>query len=101
MAERASRPQATRTIATPFGPRAVPKGRPFYRPAFAENKIPMTWECRYCRVAALKVDGEMPRPKKGKPARTHWDMLMERRTVEDLEQVLAERLAALRSEPKK
>lgn len=35
--------------------------------------------------------------KKGKPARTHWDMLMERRTREELEEVLAERLAVLRS----
>ncbi len=38
-----------------------------------------------------------PEEKKGKPARTHWDMLMERRTREELEEVLAERLAVLRS----
>jgi hypothetical protein len=31
-----------------------------------------------------------------KPARTHWDMLLERRTVDDLEELLAERLALLR-----
>ena len=28
--------------------------------------------------------------------RTHWDMLLERRSVEDLEEVLAERLEVLR-----
>ncbi|MGI8870016.1 MAG: RNA polymerase-binding protein RbpA, partial [Mycobacteriales bacterium] len=28
--------------------------------------------------------------------RTHWDMLMERRTIADLEEVLAERLELLR-----
>ncbi|MEU0293006.1 RNA polymerase-binding protein RbpA, partial [Streptomyces microflavus] len=46
---------------------------------------------------ALLVDGDGPEEKKGKPARTHWDMLMERRTREELEEVLAERLAVLRS----
>ena len=35
--------------------------------------------------------------KKAKPPRTHWDMLMERRTVADLEEVLAERLDVLRA----
>jgi hypothetical protein len=44
------------------------------------------------------MDGELPSPKKGKPARTHWDMLLERRTIEDLEEVLAERLAILRAQ---
>ena len=31
-----------------------------------------------------------------KPARTHWDMLLERRSVEDLEVLLTERLELLR-----
>ena len=46
-------------------------------------------------AVAKRVDGEQPE-KKTKP-RTHWDMLMERRTVEDLEEVLAERLEVLRA----
>ena len=36
-------------------------------------------------------------PKEVKPARTHWDMLMERRTRADLEELLEERLALLRA----
>ncbi len=36
-----------------------------------------------------------PEEKKGKPARTHWDMLLERRSTAELEEVLAERLAVL------
>ena len=36
------------------------------------------------------------RRSRSKPARTHWDMLLERRTVADLEDVLAERLQLLR-----
>lgn len=78
-----------------------PKGHRFAVPLAAEAEIPMTWECRFCGASALKLDGKRPEPKKGKPTRTHWDMLMERRTVEDLEEVLAERLAALRAERKR
>lgn len=61
----------------------------------------MTWECRSCGATALRVDGELPQPKQGKAPRTHWDMLMERRTIEDLEEVLAERLAILRAQRRK
>jgi hypothetical protein len=43
------------------------------------------------------VDGPEPEAKKVKPPRTHWDMLMERRTIADLEEVLAERLDVLRA----
>ena len=39
-----------------------------------------------------------PTPKKVKPPRSHWDMLRERRSIADLEQVLAERLALIRGE---
>ena len=33
-----------------------------------------------------------------KPARTHWDMLRERRSIEELEELLAERLDEIRGE---
>ncbi|MDD6791149.1 MAG: RNA polymerase-binding protein RbpA, partial [Thermobifida fusca] len=48
---------------------------------------------------ALVVNGEKKpaEEKKTKPARTHWDMLLERRSLEDLEEVLAERLEVLRA----
>jgi len=42
------------------------------------------------------VDGIETETKKVKPPRTHWDMLLERRSVADLEEVLAERLELLR-----
>lgn len=73
-----------------------PKDHRFTVPFSTEAEIPATWECRYCGGTALKVDGEEPSSKKAKPPRTHWDMLMERRSVDDLEEVLAERLEALR-----
>jgi hypothetical protein len=65
-------------------------------PFSVEADVPPTWECKVCGATALLVDGAPPEEKAGKPARTHWDMLMERRTVADLEEVLAERLAVLR-----
>jgi len=43
------------------------------------------------------IDGPAPEAKKVKAVRTHWDMLMERRTIADLEEVLAERLDVLRA----
>jgi hypothetical protein len=65
-------------------------------PLAEEADVPGTWECRTCRATALRVDAAPPEPKAVKPIRTHWDMLLERRSVGDLETLLAERLAALR-----
>ena len=64
-------------------------------PFAAEADIPSSWECRVCGTTALLRDGAPPEEKKGKPARTHWDMLLERRSTAELEEVLAERLAVL------
>jgi hypothetical protein len=73
-----------------------PAGHSFRVPMAAAAEIPPTWECRTCGATARLVDGELPQPKPVKPPRTHWDMLLERRTVDDLEALLAERLAVLR-----
>ena len=76
---------------------ACPRGHRFEVPFSVEAEIPPVWECRSCGMVAQLVDGAPPEVKKNKPARTHWDMLMERRTREELEEVLAERLEVLRS----
>jgi RNA polymerase-binding protein len=73
-----------------------PNGHHFTVPFAAEAELPATWECRVCGSTAIAATGDSPSPKKAKPPRSHWDMLMERRTVEDLEAVLAERLAVIR-----
>ena len=65
-------------------------------PFSVEADIPALWECR-CGREALIVDGTRPEDKPTKPARTHWDMLLERRSVADLEVLLNERLELLRS----
>jgi hypothetical protein len=72
-----------------------PHDHRFTVPFSDEAEIPRTWECKVCGEPALLVHGELPEPKKIKPARTHWDMLMERRSLTDLEEVLAERLQVL------
>jgi rubredoxin len=72
-----------------------PDGHATTVPFAAEADVPPTWECRTCGATALLRDGEQPEPKKVKPARTHWDMLIERRSTAELEEVLAERLQVL------
>jgi ribosomal protein L37AE/L43A len=65
---------------------------------FAEEaEVPALWECRECGAEALRASTERPSGKPVKPARTHWDMLLERRSVADLEELLEERLTLLRA----
>ena len=85
-----------------FAPRqeieyVCPAEHRFTMPFSVEADVPPTWECKVCGQVALIVDGTAPEEKAGKPPRTHWDMLMERRTISDLEDVLAERLEVLRA----
>ena len=64
-------------------------------PFSVEADIPSTWECR-CGLLGKLLDGPEPEPKKVKPVRTHWDMLLERRSIPELEELLEERLTLLR-----
>ena len=57
-----------------------PKGHHFSIPFAAEAEIPAIWECRVCGATAFTAAVD----------------LMERRTIADLEEVLAERLAVIR-----
>lgn len=74
-----------------------PEGHPIELPFAADAEIPSVWECPRCGVEAVLIDGERPAPKQVKPPRTHWDMLLERRSIDELEDLLAERLELLRS----
>lgn len=65
-------------------------------PFSVEADIPALWECRTCGDSALRVDAEQPEPVVGRKQRTPWDMLVERRSVGDLEDLLEERLTLLR-----
>jgi hypothetical protein len=70
-------------------------GRTIELPFALEAEIPALWECR-CGAEALLRGGERPEPKPERPVRTHWDMLLERRSLAELEELLAERLDLLR-----
>ena len=66
----------------------------------ADAEVPEAWECRVCGAeAALRVgDTTVEVDHSGdKVARTHWDMLLERRTIPELEELLEERLAFIRA----
>lgn len=87
----------------PLSPRIVARyrtgnGEEFEIPFADDAEIPASWECRNGHLGALiDGDGTEAKPKTGKPPRTHWDMLRERRTIEELDVLLNERLAVAKS----
>ena len=66
-------------------------GEEFDVPFADDAEIPGTWLCRNGMEGTL-IEGDLPEPKKVKPPRTHWDMLLERRSVDELDELLKERL---------
>ncbi|MEV4415196.1 RNA polymerase-binding protein RbpA [Catellatospora sp. NPDC049609] len=72
-------------------------GHRFEVPFAVDAEAPATWECRLDGSVARLVDGTEPEQKKVKPPRTHWDMLLERRSIEELEEILNERLTDVRT----
>jgi hypothetical protein len=75
---------------------ACPKGHNFEVPFADDAELPATWECRLHGNESMLSDGVEPEPKKSKPPRTHWDMLLERRSIPELEELLDERLTEVR-----
>ena len=62
----------------------------------AEADVPDTWTTKSGKEA-LRVDGKAPELEDEKPQRTHWDMLLERRSVEEREETLEMQLNKLRA----
>ena len=58
------------------------------------EEIPYEWTCR-CGHQATRPHVLAPEAKPERHQRTHWDMLLERRTIRDLEELLQERLELL------
>ncbi|MCX2933991.1 RNA polymerase-binding protein RbpA [Mycobacterium sp. CVI_P3] len=74
-------------------------GEEFDIPLADDAEIPDTWDCRNGFEGRLIEAGELVEPKKKvKVPRTHWDMLLERRSIEELEVLLQERLALIKSQ---
>ncbi|HIW46680.1 MAG TPA: RNA polymerase-binding protein RbpA [Candidatus Yaniella excrementigallinarum] len=61
----------------------------------AEADVPDRWTTKSGKEA-LRVDGEAPDLEEVKAQRSHWDMLLERRSVEELEETLEGQLKKLR-----
>lgn len=86
-----------------YAPRQVarydcPNGHDIVLNFAAEAEVPLVWECNQCHDEAVLVNHEKPEPEKPvKQPRTHWDMLLERRSIPELEELLEERLELLRS----
>jgi hypothetical protein len=74
-----------------------PDGHTFTVTMADEAEIPDEWEDPKTGQVGRRVDGGEPVVKNEKPVRTHWDMLLERRSESELEEILTERLELLRS----
>lgn len=70
-------------------------GEVFEVPFADDAEIPGEWLCKNGQVGKL-LEGVGTEAKPAKPPRTHWDMLRERRSIEELEVLLDERIDLLR-----
>ena len=70
-------------------------GDVFEVPFADDAEIPGTWMCKNGQMGTL-MEGEGIDAKPAKPPRTHWDMLRERRSIEELDVLLEERIEQLR-----
>lgn len=71
-------------------------GSEFDVPFADDADVPGTWSCRN-GMEGILVNGVAPEPKTVKAVRTHWDMVRERRSMEDLEVLFNERLKIIES----
>ena len=82
---------------------ACPHGHVVAVPFAAEADVPETWECRFCGATAVQSDHASgdgratTDPRRLKTGRSHWDMLLERRSIPELEAILEERLGVMRT----
>lgn len=63
-------------------------------------ELPETWECKSCPETAVRLEDNSPialTANQGDAPRTHYDMVLERRTREELEELLQEMLADMRA----
>ena len=63
-------------------------------------ELPETWDCKNCAETAIRLEDNSPitlTAGTGDAPRSHYDMVLERRTREELEELLQEMLADMRS----
>jgi hypothetical protein len=69
----------------------------------ADAELPELWQCRKCsEQGSLVVEGKHANLESShdRPGRSHWEMLLERRTEKELEEILKERIAYIRARRK-
>ncbi len=88
--------QGVELAARTFTSYRCPHGHATSVPFAIEAEIPEIWFCK-CGDEALRVDGHGPVASTLRPVRSHWDMLLERRSVAELEALLKERVDLLRA----
>jgi len=74
-----------------------PDGHTFTVTMADEAELPEEWEDPKTGQKGRRVNGGELIVKDEKPVRTHWDMLLERRSVDELEEILNERIELLRT----
>lgn len=72
----------------------TPNGEEFDVPFSDDAEIPPVWACKNGQDGEL-VDGTLKDSNMTKHVRSHWDMLLERRSEKELEALLNERLESL------
>jgi hypothetical protein len=74
-----------------------PRGGHEFEVSFSVDvETPRDWECRQHGIPAALLNGYRgPDPDEKKPPRTHYGVVLERRSIADLEALLEERLAEL------
>ncbi|NBU23871.1 MAG: RNA polymerase-binding protein RbpA [Actinobacteria bacterium] len=88
-----------------FSPRVTvdfqcPEGHEFNLVFAATAELPDTWECKKCEQIAVRLENGLPIDlaiATDDGPRTHYDMVLERRSREELEELLAEVLADMRA----
>lgn len=86
-----------RLLTTYVCPEGHSKTLPF---ASEADEVPDVWSCE-CGLVGTRLGSSVSQPAAIKHVKTHWDMLMERRTRKDLEELLSERVQLLRGTAKK
>lgn len=77
---------------------SCPTGHEFEVPLATDADVPDVWECPRHSTPARSTRSSSSTPTPPKRQRTHWDMLLERRTRHELEALLQERLDMLRAQ---
>jgi len=72
-------------------------GDEFDIPFADDAEVPGNWLCRNGMEGSLIEGIDLAEAKKVKVPRTHWDMLRERRSIAELEELLKERLEIIKS----